>query len=394
MGYESGRFYWDVFISHAREDKAGVATPLANALRRFGIKVWIDEQQLTIGDSLRRKIDEGLARSRFGIVILSPSFFAKEWPKKELDGLVSRDDGQEKVILPIWHNVSKKDVALFSPILADKVAASTASGMDKVAAEIIRVILPQETEIQKRLGGYREIQYVDRVVTFLLRAEDVSTIVPLLMGADSPRTRLEYQSAINFVWGLIEECQPSFSNTKLDRPSAVKVIIGCPTPPFHLLAHWATFGVLSYALGNYATTFMGALTVQETACQFQDDIVLVAGAKYSFGLSAFCLRHNTSFAVKEWSPTSIARHCQGLLLGQENRTCVRTHSIEALELSSAFHELAFRLWECKYKPDGTVVNIVTDDMVEGVIRVAQYIDEATDYVFDLTVWSRAVCFQD
>lgn len=68
---------WDVFISHASEDKGVVAEPLAAQLRARGLKVWLDKTELRIGDSLRRKIDYGLAHSTFGVVILSKSFFAK-----------------------------------------------------------------------------------------------------------------------------------------------------------------------------------------------------------------------------------------------------------------------------------------------------------------------------
>ena len=84
-------YKWDVFISHASEDNETVAVPLAKMLGEKGLLVWIDKQQLRLGDSLRRKIDEGLLQSRLGIVILSKSFFFKEWPKKELDALVSRE---------------------------------------------------------------------------------------------------------------------------------------------------------------------------------------------------------------------------------------------------------------------------------------------------------------
>jgi hypothetical protein len=68
---------YDVFVSHASEDKAAVVTPLANALKQRGLSVWFDHFELRIGDSLRRKIDAGISRSRFGIVVLSPAFFAK-----------------------------------------------------------------------------------------------------------------------------------------------------------------------------------------------------------------------------------------------------------------------------------------------------------------------------
>ena len=81
---------YDVFISHASEDKEAIARPLYEALKARGLSVWFDEAELTLGDSLRRKIDDGLARCRYGIVILSPRFLEKEWPQRELDGLVAR----------------------------------------------------------------------------------------------------------------------------------------------------------------------------------------------------------------------------------------------------------------------------------------------------------------
>jgi len=80
----------DVFISHASEDK-DFARPLAEGLRKSGLSVWYDEYALTVGDGLRSKIDEGLAHSTYGIVILSKSFFAKNWPQQELGGLFSKE---------------------------------------------------------------------------------------------------------------------------------------------------------------------------------------------------------------------------------------------------------------------------------------------------------------
>lgn len=81
---------FDVFISHASEDKDEIVRPLAHALKQQGLDVWYDEFELRLGDSLRRKIDAGLARSTFGIVVLSQAFFKKDWPNYELDGLVTR----------------------------------------------------------------------------------------------------------------------------------------------------------------------------------------------------------------------------------------------------------------------------------------------------------------
>jgi hypothetical protein len=117
----------DVFLSHASEDKDEVARPLKECLEHRGVRVWFDESALSIGDSLRRSIDRGLARSRYGLVVLSPDFFRKSWPQSELDGLFARQTAtNEKVILPVWHRITKDDVLRASPLLADLLAFNTA----------------------------------------------------------------------------------------------------------------------------------------------------------------------------------------------------------------------------------------------------------------------------
>ena len=132
---------YDIFISHAAEDKEAVARPLAIALEARGVTVWYDEFELRVGDSLRRKIDAGVAASRFGLVVLSHAFFAKGWPQYELDGLVTREVGGEQVLLPVWHEISKDEVAARSPSLADKIALKTSdSTIEEMADEIAAVI--------------------------------------------------------------------------------------------------------------------------------------------------------------------------------------------------------------------------------------------------------------
>lgn len=131
---------WDVFICHASEDKTAIVEPLVAALRARGLRVWYDRTDLTIGDSLRRKIDEGLAKSRFGIVILSMAFFGKAWPEQELDGLVQKEIGGQKVILPVWHGVTHSDVVRYSPLLAGRLAGSTDMGIETLADELLQAI--------------------------------------------------------------------------------------------------------------------------------------------------------------------------------------------------------------------------------------------------------------
>jgi hypothetical protein len=114
---------WDVFICHASEDKDLVACPLANRLESAGVKVWLDETALRVGDSLRKGIDEGLARSRYGIVILSPAFFAKTWTQAELGALIAKETLHTQVVLPVWYGMAAQEIRERSLLLADRVAA-------------------------------------------------------------------------------------------------------------------------------------------------------------------------------------------------------------------------------------------------------------------------------
>jgi formylglycine-generating enzyme required for sulfatase activity len=130
----------DVFISHAHEDKE-VARPLAEALRQRGLTVWYDEYVLRLGDSLREVIERGLASARFGVVILSPNFFAKEWPQRELNALLARETTKRsKVLLPIWHNLTLEEVTTRTPIIADRLAVSTAKGIPFIVEQILAVL--------------------------------------------------------------------------------------------------------------------------------------------------------------------------------------------------------------------------------------------------------------
>lgn len=132
---------YDFFLSHATEDKDAFARPLATKLRDSGARVWFDEFTLTIGDGLHGAIDKGLAKSRFGIVVLSPSFFAKNWPQYELDGLTAKQIMGEKVILPIWHGIDRDGIAAHGPPLADMLAFTTSGmGIDAMVTELVSLI--------------------------------------------------------------------------------------------------------------------------------------------------------------------------------------------------------------------------------------------------------------
>lgn len=133
---------WDAFMSHASEDKESFVRPLAHALQAKRLSVWYDEITIPVGASLRESIDRGLAECDYGIVVLSPHFFAKKWPQRELDGLVARETLTRKIVLPIWLNVQGDQVAMQSPTLADRKAILANQGVNHVVNELLRVIKP------------------------------------------------------------------------------------------------------------------------------------------------------------------------------------------------------------------------------------------------------------
>lgn len=132
---------YDVFISHASEDKEEVAGPLAEELKELGLSVWFDSDIMKVGMSLREAIDQGIRQSRSAVVVFSPEFLKKNWTQYELNGLVQRQMSGDKVILPIWHRISKPEMIEASPSLADLYALNTSlRTAEEIAREIHEVL--------------------------------------------------------------------------------------------------------------------------------------------------------------------------------------------------------------------------------------------------------------
>lgn len=139
-----------IFVCHASEDKELIARPLALGLQRLGYQVWFDEFSVRAGDGLRRTIDEGLAKCDFGVVIISPYFFRKEWPQRELDGLTARETYEgRKLVLPVWHNVTRAEVHARSPMLADRLGIR-GNDIGQII-DAIRYAVGDELKLRQRL---------------------------------------------------------------------------------------------------------------------------------------------------------------------------------------------------------------------------------------------------
>ena len=132
---------FDVFISHASEDKDIFVRPLFAELAKRQIRVWYDEAEVKIGNSLRRSIDAGLTKSRFGIVILSPHFFAKKWTQHELDGIIERDMESKQFLLPVWYKMTHEELLKISPPLADRLAIDSSKfSIAEIAEKLAKAI--------------------------------------------------------------------------------------------------------------------------------------------------------------------------------------------------------------------------------------------------------------
>lgn len=132
----------DIFLSHASEDKDDIARPLKEALESRGVSVWFDELKIKVGQSIRQEIEKGIASCRYGVVIVSPDFFRKQWTQAELDALFSKKmDSGENLILPVWHRVSKDEVLEHSPLLAGILALnSSLNTVDEMAEQLEEVV--------------------------------------------------------------------------------------------------------------------------------------------------------------------------------------------------------------------------------------------------------------
>lgn len=144
---------YDVFISHATEDKESFVNELVEELKKRNVRVWVDELNIKWGDPLRKSIDEGLKKSHFGIVVISKHFIAKGWTQYELDGLFEKEMLGGKVILPVWHNITKKEVFNFSPTLAGRKAMTTDNMKPADIADELMVLLRGKIDNNDQVNG-------------------------------------------------------------------------------------------------------------------------------------------------------------------------------------------------------------------------------------------------
>jgi len=229
---------WDLFISHASEDKDDIVRPLAHILSGMGLSVWYDEYELSLGDSLMEKIDEGLASSKYGIVILSKSFFAKEWPKKELRALFSLETKNQKKVLPILHHLNHSDLSQYSPLLADKLSISTSNGLLEVANNITRALNLSQS---KPLTNNGKEQPIKGEVKFSIEKESRN------------RSKVIFSSIVLFIMSIV--IQFAYLGTDMDKSDKMLFypLVG---PACSILLGISLYYIISRAFSNWMASHL------------------------------------------------------------------------------------------------------------------------------------------
>ena len=130
---------WDIFICYASED-INFARQLLEALKNKNYNVWFDDDVLMVGDNYRHSIEHGLKNSKFGIVIVSPNFIKKEWPRIEFNAMIARARRNEIKILPVWHNITEEEINQHIPALAEFIGIKSEKNIGTIVHELERSI--------------------------------------------------------------------------------------------------------------------------------------------------------------------------------------------------------------------------------------------------------------
>lgn len=172
------KYEYDAFISHAVEDKMPIANELCAKLERAGLKIWYSGKELGVGDSIEKTIQNGLNRSRYGIVIFSPTYLAKNWTIREFYTLLAKEIEEHKVILPVLYNVTMDDLKNKDLVMADRFAVNADRGIDFVVERLVQ-------EIKKSYAVKTQQTWFAKL-WFLLILSLLINVTFLLKGALSP----------------------------------------------------------------------------------------------------------------------------------------------------------------------------------------------------------------
>lgn len=130
---------YHLFISYASEDEA-YATQLSSSFKFLGLSIWFAPLSLKVGDKLLDSINTGLLASEYGVLLLSPSYLAKQWTSYELDVLHRQHIENKKILFPLLHGVERSQIAQWNPGLSGIIALMSTESLSSIAKKISDVV--------------------------------------------------------------------------------------------------------------------------------------------------------------------------------------------------------------------------------------------------------------
>ena len=137
---------FEVFISHAVEDKCAIANEVNQRLKSMGVNEWYSGVELMVGDSIMEAVNSALKTVKYAVVILSPTYLRKRWTMMELQALIAREHLSLQRIFPIWHQVGYEEVLEYLPLLADRFAIPSEKGLHYIVDNIAEAINNQKAD--------------------------------------------------------------------------------------------------------------------------------------------------------------------------------------------------------------------------------------------------------
>ena len=140
---------YSIFVSHSSDDKVDYVDDLVEEIKSLGITVFYDTDVISWGDNLKEKIDTGLKNCELAVIVISPSYFGREWTEYEIQTLLKRQDAEKnKLIMPILYNTSKDDFVKHYPLLKDILFKYSKSQSKRKLAEELKKELDRKVGLQ------------------------------------------------------------------------------------------------------------------------------------------------------------------------------------------------------------------------------------------------------
>ena len=128
---------YEVFISHASEDKEEIARPIFEACQKLGLKAFLDEAHIGFGQSFTAKINTALGSARTVLAIVSSNSISKDWPIIEINTALAYEASGDKRVVPVM--VGNPDLSKL-PLLRTKRWLTWDGDADHIARELRQLL--------------------------------------------------------------------------------------------------------------------------------------------------------------------------------------------------------------------------------------------------------------